>query len=111
MSDISAADKKKLLKILNELIDTIVFMRKEFEDNYLLQQNEREAIDWYRYLKSHDDKDELDSLSDEIACRLVEKYDDEFVESKWDDKRAELMHKYLRISEKILNKDISGKRR
>ena len=39
MSDISAADKKKLLKILNELIDTIVFIRKEVEDNYLLQQN------------------------------------------------------------------------
>ena len=37
MSDISAADKKKLLKILNELIDTIVFIRKEVEDNYLLR--------------------------------------------------------------------------
>ena len=36
MSDISAADKKKLIKILNELIDTIVFIRKEVEDNYLL---------------------------------------------------------------------------
>lgn len=104
MSDISAADKKKLLKILNELIDTIVFIRKEVEDNYLLQQNEREAIDWYRYLKSHDDKEKLGSLSDEIACRLVEKYDDEFVESKWDDKRAELIHKYLMQSEKILKK-------
>lgn len=104
MSDISAADKKKLIKILNELIDIIVFIRKEVEDNYLLQQNEREAIDWYRYLKSHDGKEELDSLSDEIACRLVEKYDDEFVESKWDDKRAELIHKYLMQSEKILKK-------
>ena len=104
MSDISAADKKKLLKILNELIDTIVFIRKEVEDNYLLQQNEREAIDWYRYLKSHDDKEELGSLSDEIACRLVEKYDDEFVESTGDDKRAELIHKYLMQSEKILKK-------
>lgn len=104
MSDISSADKKKLLKILNELIDTIVFIRKEVEDNYLLQQNEREAINWYRYLKSHDDKEELGSLSDEIACRLVEKYDDEFVESKWDDKRAELIHKYLMQSEKILKK-------
>ena len=104
MSDISAADKKKLLKILNELIDTIVFIRKEVEDNYLLQQNEREAIDWYRYLKSHDDKEELGSLSDEIACRLVGKYDDEFVESKWDDKRAELIHKHLMQSEKILKK-------
>ena len=49
-----------------------------------------------------DDKEELGSLSDEIACRLVEKYDDEFVESKWDDKRAELIHKYLMQSEKIL---------
>ena len=104
MSDISTMDKKKLLKILNQLIDMIVFIRKEVEDNYLLQQNEREAIDWYRYLKSHDDKEELDSLSDEIACRLVEKYDDELVDSKWDDKRAELIHKYLMQSEKALRK-------
>lgn len=40
MSDISTMDKKKLLKILNQLIDMIVFIRKEVEDNYLLQQNE-----------------------------------------------------------------------
>ena len=46
MSNITKKEHEKLMNILYELIYTIVYIRMEVEDNYSLQKNEREAIDW-----------------------------------------------------------------
>ena len=104
MGEITKLEHKRLINILDRLIDTIVYIRKEVEDNYSLQKNEREAIDWYRYLKTHYDKEEIESLEEEISDRYVHEFEQQLCELPIDNKRAYLIEEYLDMSYKILNK-------
>ena len=65
------------------------------EKDYLLIQNENEARDWMDFLKNHTDKDELKSLENEISDRFFFKFDVQIGTSELDNKRAELMKKYI----------------
>ena len=96
-------DKKhnELIIILSELIETIELMKEE-EKDYLLIQNENEARDWMDFLKNHTDKDELKSLENEISDRLFFKFDVQIGTSELDNKREELMKKYIYKSNEYL---------
>ncbi|MCM1124050.1 MAG: hypothetical protein NC416_15825 [Eubacterium sp.] len=91
----------ELIKILDELIKTIVIMRKE-EKDYILFQNEREAREWLTYLKEHEDKEELKSLENEISNRFFFKFDVQIGDSELDNKRVELMKNYVLKSTEYL---------
>ena len=95
-------DKKhnELIIILSELIETIELMKEE--KDYLLIQNENEARDWMDFLKNHTDKDELKSLENEISDRLFFKFDVQIGTSELDNKREELMKKYIYKSNEYL---------
>lgn len=95
-------DKKhnELIIILSELIETIELMKDE--KDYLLIQNENEARDWMDFLKTHTDKDELKSLENEISDRFFFKFDVQIGTSELDNKRAELMKKYIFKSNEYL---------
>ena len=104
MSNITKKEHEKLMNILYELIYTIVYIRMEVEDNYSLQKNEREAIDWYRYLKGHKNSEEVESLYREILERYVNEFENQLSEGSYDAKRVRLMRKYLDEAYGILNK-------
>ena len=91
----------ELISILNELIGVLKMMREE-EKDYLLIQNEKEAKEWLDFLIKHVSKEELKSLEKEIADRFFFKFDVQIGISKLDDKRAELMKKYLLKSNEYL---------
>ena len=99
------------MEILNDLIDIIVYIRKEIEDNYSLQKNEREAIEWYRYLKVHKDVEEVESLYKEIVDRYCTEFENQLCESSssYDAKRIYLLREYLKAAYKILNKEEAKK--
>lgn len=91
----------ELIKILSELIETIVIMRKE-EKDYVLAQNESEAREWISFLKEHEDKEELKSLEKEISNRFFFKFDAQIGKSELDNRRAELMKTYILKSNAFL---------
>lgn len=102
--NMSKIDKKKheeLINILNELIYTLMLMRKN-DDDYLLYQNESEARDWLKFLKEHMDKEELKSLEDEISDRFFFRFDVQIANTELDDKRTNLMKKYIWKSNEYL---------
>ena len=101
MNNINKGQHNELIKILNELIETIVIMRKE-EKDYLLAQNEREAREWITFLKEHKDKEELKSLENEISDRFFFKFDVQIVNSELDNRRTELMKMYISKSNEFL---------
>ena len=101
MNKIDDEKHNELIVILSELIETIELMKKE-EKDYLLIQNENEARDWMDFLKSHTDKDELKSLENEISDRFFFKFDVQIGTSELDNKRAELMKKYIFKSNEYL---------
>ena len=101
MNKISEIEHKKLISILEQLIKTIVLLRKETND-FLLRQNEDEVKEWIVFLKKHTDKEELKSLEDEIANRFFYKFDVEICESVLDTKRTKLMKDYLIKSNEFL---------
>ena len=101
MNNINKGQHNELIKIFNELIETIVIMRKE-ENDYLLAQNEREAREWITFLKEHEDKEELKSLENEISDRFFFKFDVQIVNSELDNRRAELMKMYISKSNEFL---------
>lgn len=101
MNNIEKKKHKELVNILSELIETIVLMKEE-EKDYLLTQNEDEARDWLEFLKKHTDKDELKSLEKEISDRFFFRYDVKIGKSEFDNKRAELMKKYILKSNEYL---------
>lgn len=101
MNNIEKKMHKELVNILSELIETIVLMKEE-EKDYLLTQNEDEARDWLEFLKKHTDKDELKSLEKEISDRFFFRYDVKIGKSELDNKRAELMKKYILKSNEYL---------
>lgn len=101
MNNINKGQHNELIKILNELIETIVIMRKE-EKDYLLAQNEREAREWITFLKEHEDKEELKSLENEISDRFFFKFDVQIVNSELDNRRTELMKMYISKSNEFL---------
>lgn len=101
MNNIEKKMHKELVNILSELIETIVLMKEE-EKDYLLTQNEDEARDWLEFLKKHTDKDELKSLEKEISERFFFRYDVKIGKSELDNKRAELMKKYILKSNEYL---------
>ena len=74
MNIINKEQHDELIKILSELIEIIVIMRKE-EKDYVLAQNESEAREWISFLREHEDKEELKSLEDEISNRFFSKFD------------------------------------
>lgn len=94
MNIIDKVQHDELIKILSELIETIVIMRKE-EKDHVLAQNENEAREWISFLKEHEDKEELKSLEDEISNRLFFKFDVQIGNSELDNKRVELMKLYI----------------
>ena len=94
MNIIDKEQHDELIKILSELIETIVIMRKE-EKDYVLAQNESEAREWISFLKEHEDKEELKSLEDEISNRFFFKFDVQIGNSELDNRRAELMKTYI----------------
>ena len=101
MNKIDDEKHNELIVILSELIETIELMKKE-EKDYLLIQNENEARDWMDFLKNHKDKDELKSLENEISDRFFFKFDVQIGTSELDNKRAELMKKYIFKSNEYL---------
>lgn len=101
MNNISKEQHNELIKILNELIETIVIMRKE-ENDYVLVQNESEAREWFSFLKEHEDKEELKSLENEISNRFFFKFDVQIGNSELDNRRAELMKIYISKSNEFL---------
>lgn len=101
MNNISIEKHEELIDILSELIKTIELMQKE-DNNYLLSQNAREANDWIIFLREHTDKEELQSLEKEIADRFFYKFDVQIGKSTLDNKRAELIKKYLFKSNEYL---------
>ena len=101
MNNINKGQHNELIKILNELIETIVRIRKD-EKDYLLVQNEREAREWIAFLKEHEDREELKSLEDEISDRFFFKFDVRIVNSELDNRRAELMKMYISKSNEFL---------
>ena len=68
----------------------------------VLLQNENEAKDWKTFLDKHYDKEELKSLEEEISDRLFIKFDIQIENSELDNKRVELMKKYIFKSNKYL---------
>ena len=94
MDIINQQQHRELIKILDELIETIVIMRKE-EKDYVLAQNESEAREWISFLKEHKDKEELKSLEDEISNRFFFKFDVQIGNSELDNRRTELMKTYI----------------
>lgn len=54
------------------------------------------------FLKNHTDKDELKSLENEISDRLFFKFDVQIGTSELDNKREELMKKYIYKSNEYL---------
>lgn len=101
MSNISNDKHEELIIILEELIQVIEKMR-ESETDYLLFQNEEEAKEWLVFLREHTDKDELKSLENEIADRFFYKFDVQISVSEDDNRRAELMKKYIMKSNEFL---------
>ena len=101
MSNISNDKHEELIIILEELIQVIEKMR-ESETDYLLFQNEEEAKEWLVFLREHTDKDELKSLENEIADRFFYKFDVQISVSEDDNRRAELMKKYIMKSNEWL---------
>ena len=94
MDIINQQQHRELIKILDELIETIVIMRKE-EKDYVLAQNENESRNWLEFLKEHTDKEELKSLENEISDRFFLKFDVQVGNSELDDRRTELMKTYI----------------
>lgn len=103
MDYINELEHKELIDILDELIKTISLLRKNNSD-YILAQNENEAREWMVFLKEHKDKEELSSLENEISDRFFYRYDVEIEKSELDNKRAELIRKYIFTSNKLLKK-------
>lgn len=103
MSSIKKEDKDILIKLLKDLIDVIVEMRKNCND-FLLGQNEREARDWLSYLKTHDDIDEIYSLEVEVVSRFLNRFDVQICENLLDDKRVKLMNDFIYKAGDILHK-------
>ncbi|MBQ8924152.1 MAG: hypothetical protein IJ053_05085 [Lachnospiraceae bacterium] len=101
MDCINESEHKELIDILDDLIKTISLMRKNNSD-YILVQNENEAREWMVFLKEHKDKEELRSLENEISDRFFYKYDVEIEKSELDNKRADLIKKYIFKSNKML---------
>lgn len=94
MNKINKAQHDELIQILNDLINIIIEMRKE-EKDYILFQNESEARDWIAFLKEHEDKEELKSLENEISDRLFFKFDVQIGNPQLDNRRVELMKRYI----------------
>lgn len=105
MNTINKEQHNQLISILNELIETIVIMKRK-EKDYVLDQNEREAREWLDFLKNHDDIEELKSLENEISNRFFFKFDVQIGDSELDDRRAELMKIYISKSMMFLNRDV-----
>ena len=103
MDYISEAEHKELIDILDELIKTISLLRNSNSD-YILVQNENEAREWMVFLKEHNDKEELRSLENEISDRFFYKYDVEIENSELDNKRANLIRKFIFTSNKLLKR-------
>lgn len=101
MNNIDKDKHEELIIILEKLIQIIGKMR-ETESDYLLFQNEEEAKEWLIFLKEHNDKDELKSLENEISDRFFYKFDVQISVSEDDNKRAELMKKYIMKSNEFL---------
>lgn len=101
MNIIDKEQHDELIKILSELIETIVIMRKE-EKDYILAQNESEAREWISFLRNHADKEELKSLEDEISNRFFFRFDVQIGNSELDNRRAELMKMYILKSNTFL---------
>ena len=101
MNRIDDKKHKELEVMLNELIETIELM-KEDEKEYILIQNENEARDWLEFLEKHTDKDELRSLENEISDRFFFKFDVQIGTTELDNKRVELMKKYIFKSNEFL---------
>ena len=94
MDIINQQQHRELIKILDELIETIVIMRKK-ENDYILVENENESRNWLEFLKEHKDKEELKSLENEISDRFFLKFDVQVGNSELDDRRTELMKTYI----------------
>ena len=94
MNSISKEHHDELVKILSELIKTIIMMRKE-ENDFILAQNEGEAIEWLDFLEKHTDIEELRTLEAEMSNRFFYKFDVQIGNSELDDQRAQLMKKYI----------------
>lgn len=94
MNNVSKIKHKELVRILQELIETISLMQETEKDN-LLAQNLNEANEWLNFLTEHQDKEELKSLENEISDRFFFKFDVQLGKSEIDNKRADLIKKYI----------------
>lgn len=101
MNKIRENNHEILIGILEQLLNTLVLLRKETND-FILKQNEEEALEWISFLKKHTYKEELKSLENEIANRFFYKFDVEISESELDKKRTDLIKDYLLKSNEFL---------
>ena len=87
MNTINEKNHKELIEILTELIETIKLMKNSAY--YFLDEDQT-------------DKEELKSLENEISDRFFFKFDVQIGTSELDNKRAELMKKYIFKSNEYL---------
>lgn len=101
MGSIKTEDRNELISILEELIITIENLRK-IQEKQLWYLNEEEAKTWLVFLRNHRDKEELKSLEEEIADRLVNRFATFVLGNQLDIHRIELMERYLTVSNEYL---------
>lgn len=94
MNNIEKNRHEELVSILNELVETIGVIKKE-EINYRLNRNEIEVKEWLEFCKTHTDKEELQSLEEEIADRFFYMFNFQLGTSELDIKRIKLMKKFM----------------
>lgn len=94
MESITTQEHKELIYTLKELEDIVNEMIKVSKEQILIWHME-EIIDWLEFLVNHTDKEELQSLEQEIADRFFYKYDVSIEPENLDKKRINLFRKIM----------------
>ena len=92
---ITIEEHNKLMRILEDLIETIKRMQVTYENNYFLKKNLREVEEWKKYLCNHTDKKEVLSLQKEVADRFFYEFSNLVDHSEADVKRFTLIQDFM----------------
>lgn len=94
MECITTLEHKELIGTLKEIKDIVNEMIKVSKEQILIWHME-EIVDWLEFLMNHTDKEELQSLEQEIADRFFNKYDVRIEPENLDKKRINLFRKLM----------------
>ena len=92
---ITIEEHNELMRILEDLIETIKRMQVTYENNYFLKKNLREVEEWKKYLCNHTDKEEVLSLHKEVADRFFYEFSNLVDYSEDDVKRYTLIQGFM----------------